>query len=178
MLWKGRFVNPPRRMDTLWIVSAFLMLAAVVFLVMIVSVWHSFSAPSRVQFLGNINMAIEKARRERKPILLDVHSDDSVWCVRMNREVYSRADIASMLSRDFVPLQLNPERSRKSRAFCRRLGFKTYPFVMVIDSRGNEITRITDYVPADEFVDTVVEARQRAMVMETVPALPEANSKQ
>jgi thioredoxin-related protein len=168
-MWSGRFVVSSRRVDTLGIVSAFLMLAAVLAVAFMVSLWHAVSPQSKVPFLGNIRMAVEKARKEGKPILLDVHSDDNVWCVRMNREVYSHSDVAEMLGREFVPLQLTPGTSRRSRDFCRKYGFKAYPMVLVLDTKGNELARVTEYLPADEFLETLMEARVRAAMSQAPP---------
>jgi uncharacterized protein YyaL (SSP411 family) len=53
--------------------------------------------------------AFARARREGKPIFLSVGYFSCYWCHVMEREVFSRPDLAELLNRDFVSIKVDRE---------------------------------------------------------------------
>ncbi len=53
--------------------------------------------------------AIEKARRENKPIFLSVGYSTCHWCHVMERESFSNRDVAAMLNANFIPVLVDRE---------------------------------------------------------------------
>ncbi|MCC7241484.1 MAG: thioredoxin domain-containing protein [Acidobacteria bacterium] len=53
--------------------------------------------------------AIEKARRENKPIFLSVGYSTCYWCHVAEREIYSNPDIAALMNRWFVNIKVDRE---------------------------------------------------------------------
>ncbi|MHC4916506.1 MAG: DUF255 domain-containing protein [Planctomycetota bacterium] len=53
--------------------------------------------------------ALEKARREKKPIFLSVGYSTCHWCHVMERESFERRDVAELLNRHFVPVKVDRE---------------------------------------------------------------------
>src|SRR5205823_6065945 len=52
---------------------------------------------------------LREASGAKRPILVDVYTNWCGWCKRMDRDVYSRADVQDYLSRRFVLIKLNAE---------------------------------------------------------------------
>lgn len=52
---------------------------------------------------------LKKAKAEDKIILVDVYTTWCGWCVRMDKDTYSKDSIQKLLSDHFVPIKINPE---------------------------------------------------------------------
>src|SRR6185369_5099727 len=52
---------------------------------------------------------LKEAKRTNRPVLVDVYTDWCGWCKRMDRDVYSRADVRDYLNQHFVTVRLNAE---------------------------------------------------------------------
>jgi len=55
------------------------------------------------------NEAFERARREHKPVFLSIGYYTCHWCHVMERESYSNAEIAAVLSQYFVVIKVDRE---------------------------------------------------------------------
>ena len=53
--------------------------------------------------------AIEKSKKEKRKIFIDVYTDWCGWCKVMDRQTFSQADIAKYLNEKFYPVKLNAE---------------------------------------------------------------------
>lgn len=104
---------------------------------------------------------MREARATGKPVLVDVYTNWCGWCKRLDRDVYSRADVQGYLSRKVVPIKLNAEgreaaswqgQSHSSRSLAGKLGVKGYPTILFFDAKGGSLGGVSRYVPPDEMM--------------------------
>jgi len=138
----------PRRVAPLATLAALLSLAAPVF------------AAEGAEWL-EWNQGLAEAKSKDKPVLVDVYTDWCGWCRRMDREVYSRADVRASLAKRFVTVKLNAEAddaaSYRGKDFTSRSlasGFRVtgYPTTVFLRANGDHIVNVPGYIPADRFL--------------------------
>ena len=104
---------------------------------------------------------LREAGATRRPLLVDVYTDWCGWCKRMDREVYSRADVQDYLSRKFVVVKLNAEsddaarfqgRTFTSRSLAAYFGVSGYPTTVFLDAKGAPLGNLPGYAPPDNFL--------------------------
>ena len=106
------------------------------------------SAPARCQGIawgGNYEKAFERAQSEAKPVLADFGATWCEPCAVMDRDVWSRADVAAAAAR-FVVVKIDID----VRAdLVRTLGLEGAPTLILADPWGREIVRKVGYAPAE-----------------------------
>ena len=104
---------------------------------------------------------LAEAGKTGRPVLVDVYTDWCGWCKRMDREVYSRADVQGYLAKRFVVVKLNAEsnesasfegKSYTSRTLAARFGVTGYPTTIFLSGKGAHLGNVPGYVPADKFL--------------------------
>ena len=97
--------------------------------------------------------ALERARNEGKPVLVNFYADWCVWCKRLESTTLRDAKVASVLQNKVVPLSLNVEGDGKELSNEYRVD--GLPTIIVLDADGREIGRIPGYMPPDSFLKRV-----------------------
>lgn len=101
------------------------------------------------------------ASRKSQPVLVDVYTDWCGWCKRMDKDVYSRADVRDYLSSHFVTIKLNAEdqaaathegRRYTSRTLAAKFGVTGYPTTVFLRPNGERLVNVPGYLPADRFL--------------------------
>ena len=109
----------------------------------------------------NWNTGLSAAASTGKPVLVDVHTDWCTWCKRMDRDVYSRADVREYLERKFVTIKLNAEsdesvnyggHSMTARALASTLNVTGYPTSIFLTRSGDHLANVPGYLPADRLL--------------------------
>ena len=104
---------------------------------------------------------LREAGASGRPVLVDVYTDWCGWCKRMDRDVYSRADVQAYLARKFVIVKLNAEsndparyegRDYTSRTLAARFGVTGYPTTMFLSAKGAHLGNVPGYSPPDDFL--------------------------
>ena len=104
---------------------------------------------------------VSEAARLGRPVLVDVYTDWCGWCKRMDRDVYSRADVQEYLARRFVVVKLDAESraparyqgsTLTSRSLATRLGATGYPTTVFLGAKGAALGSLPGYIPADRFL--------------------------
>jgi hypothetical protein len=105
--------------------------------------WHEWGAE-----------AFEKAKRENKPVLLDIGAVWCHWCHVMDRESYEDAETAKVLNEHFVAVKVDRDErpdvdSRYQAAVATISGQGGWPLTAFLTSDGKPFFGGT-YFPADE----------------------------
>ena len=107
------------------------------------------------------NAGLKRAAEVQRPVLVDVYTDWCGWCKRMDRDVYSRAEIRDYLGRHFVTVRLNAEsadpasyagRQYNGRTLAMKFGISGYPTTVFLRAGGEHLVNVPGYVPADQFL--------------------------
>lgn len=130
---------------------------------------------SSISFGSNITNALTQGQRLDKPVMVDVYTDWCTWCKKLDRDVYTRPDVAAALN-DFVAVKVNPETDPEARAFAEKMKVEGYPTILFLNAKGEEVHRIGGYVDGPEFVRQTEVAYQRATgkTLPNEPLLPTA----
>ena len=103
---------------------------------------------------------LREARQSGRPVLVDVYTDWCGFCRRMDREVYSRADVREYLESRFVPIKLDAEsdaaaqyegRSWTYRSLAARFRVTGYPTTVFLKPTGQHVINVPGYIPPERF---------------------------
>jgi thiol:disulfide interchange protein len=117
-------------------------------------------ATVEVAWESEMPAALERARNEGKPVLVNFYADWCVWCKRLETTTLRDANVASVLQNKVVPLSLNVEGDGKELSNEYRVD--GLPTIIVLDAGGRELGRIPGYMPPDSFLERVEDFIQQS----------------
>lgn len=91
----------------------------------------------------------EKAAKEKKPILLDIHGVWCHWCHVMDQTSYSDPEVIEIINKDFIPVKVDTD---KGPDINNRYNQGGWPSTVFLTPTGQIITGAT-YVPPDSLKD-------------------------
>jgi thiol:disulfide interchange protein len=106
---------------------------------------------AELQWQDDYDKALAAAKSAKKIVMLDLYTDWCGWCKKLDKDVYANADVKAKLTKDFVTLKINPEKSKKGMELARNFGTRGYPHIVFVDADGKKISEVTGYIPADKF---------------------------
>ena len=104
-------------------------------------------------------VAIERAQRDGKWVLVDVYASWCVPCQKMDSEVYPRDEVGRAVSAGFVALRRDGE-SGEGLAIAQRYHVVGFPTLLVLDGKGVEIDRMMGGLSASELVLKLTRMRE------------------
>jgi thiol:disulfide interchange protein len=106
-----------------------------------------------VRWEKDFSAALERARKEHKPVLVNFYADWCVWCKRLESTTLRDGKVASMLQNQMVPISLNVEGD--GRELSNQYRVDGLPTILVLDGDGRELGRIPGYMPPAGFLEQV-----------------------
>jgi thiol:disulfide interchange protein len=106
-----------------------------------------------VTWAQDMDDALERARAENKAVVVNFYADWCVWCQRMESTTLRDANVASLLSEQVVPVNLDVDGDGKE--LSNDFGVEALPTVLVLDTEGREIGRIPGYMPPAGFLEAL-----------------------
>ncbi|MFQ5603157.1 MAG: thioredoxin family protein [bacterium] len=103
----------------------------------------------------------EQAQKENKVLVVDFYTDWCHWCKVMDKETYGNKAVIDFASENVIMAKIDAETNKKfkfldgkysGRELTRKFGITGFPATVFIDSKGEPITRVPGYIPADKFV--------------------------
>jgi thioredoxin-related protein len=107
------------------------------------------------------NDGLEAARKNGKPVIVDVYTDWCGWCKRMDAEVYARPEVSDYMAKHFVAVRLNAESGElatweggnyTARRLAATFGVSGYPTTIFFASSGDHLANVPGYLPRDRFM--------------------------
>jgi uncharacterized protein YyaL (SSP411 family) len=100
--------------------------------------------------------ALEKARRENKPLLLSIGYSACHWCHVMARESFEDTEVAALINRDFVPVKVDrEERPDLDQIYMRAVQAMTgsggWPMTVFLLPDATPFFAGTYFPPSDRF---------------------------
>jgi len=93
--------------------------------------------------------SFQKAAKEKKPILLDIHGVWCHWCHVMDQTSYSDPEVIEIVNKDFIPIKVDTD---KSPDINKRYNQGGWPSTVFLTPTGQIITGTT-YIPPDSLKD-------------------------
>jgi len=105
-------------------------------------------------YLTSFEAGKEKAVAEKKPLLVKFTGSD--WCppcIKLHEEVFSKSSFKKSVEKDFVVVVLDfpkktklpEEEAAANKEVARRYGLKSYPTVLLMDSKGKVFKSMSGY---------------------------------
>jgi protein disulfide-isomerase len=107
-------------------------------------------------WLDNFEAAKKQAAAEKKHVLLDfTGSDWCSWCVKIDKEIFAKADFKEFSAAHLVLLELDfptgkeqpAELKSQNQALQRQYKVEGYPTLVLLDPAGKEVTRWVGFKP-------------------------------
>ncbi len=108
------------------------------------------STLSSITWLDDFAEAVTVARKQRKPILIDVYQDDCGGCDKLDDETFADPDVVREIASRFVPLKLDLFQDRE---FTRQHQVFWTPTILVADRGGRVRYTSPNFLPPGEFLD-------------------------
>ncbi|HEX8076396.1 MAG TPA: thioredoxin family protein [Chthoniobacterales bacterium] len=99
-------------------------------------------------WLTDLKQAQEEAKANKKLVLLDfTGSDWCGYCIKLDREVFSRPEFKDYASKNFVLVEIDFPRAKEQSATERRqnfelqdrFGIQGYPTIVILDPEGKKV---------------------------------------
>ena len=95
----------------------------------------------------DLDKALEKAKTEKKSVLIEVTGSD--WCppcIAMRKNVFSKKEFVEAASKDFILVELDfpkgdPDLKKRNEPLAKKYKIEGYPTVILLDSDGKEFSR-------------------------------------
>src|ERR1044071_5705216 len=136
----------------------FLVATVVVIAAISAAVMTIHSTPATITWERDYDKAIQRAAAEKKLIIADMFTDWCVLCKKMDAETYADPQLIKNIANKYVWLKLNTETEEDGKRLQQEFAILTYPTTLVLDSQGQEVDRIGQFLNADAFTETVQSA--------------------
>lgn len=113
----------------------------------------------------SFNEGMEKAGREKKPVIIDFYTAWCKWCKVMDRQTFSDPEVKKYLDENFVTIRIDAENKKEQLLYkgdkftpaSLTIYFKVrgYPSLAYLDSEGELVTVIAGFKQANEFLPTL-----------------------
>jgi thioredoxin-related protein len=121
------------------------------------------SGAEQLTWIHNFDQAKQAAKKTSKCIFVDVFADWCTWCKVLDQEVYPSPDFINFM-KNYIPTKIDAEDKGDGERFAARFEVETLPTLIVTDSDGKLILRISGFRKTDQLIkeiDTVQRLRAR-----------------
>ena len=108
------------------------------------------------------NEGLTKAGKENKAVLIDFYTDWCHWCKVMDEKTFRDKAVEKKLKERFVTVRVNAESMNEKVTYrnqtfsnpqlTRSFGVTGYPSLAFLTAKGDPITVVPGYVPAENFL--------------------------
>jgi thiol:disulfide interchange protein len=120
------------------------------------------SARADLSWEQNYDTALQKAQKENKMVMVDVYTDWCGWCKKLDKDAYSNKDVTAKLSKEFISVKINPEKTAANAKLAKQFGVNGYPHIAFVDKTGKKVAEIVGYLPADQFLKRLNQISEQA----------------
>ncbi|MBK8977454.1 MAG: DUF255 domain-containing protein [Planctomycetes bacterium] len=106
----------------------------------------------------SLDEALERARKENKPLLVDFETDWCIWCKVLDTLTYPDAEVAAYVEANFIPVKVNAELLVED--LTGRYEVRGYPGMPVIAPDGEKIDALSGFQPPSAFLESLRKARE------------------
>jgi TolA-binding protein len=111
-------------------------------------------ADGKVNWYSSFDKALADAKKNSKPIFVDVYTDWCTWCHKLDADVYSTPQFAEAMQ-NYIPVKLNAEDEKEGTRFAEKYQVDGFPMLIVTDSGGAVTNRIGGYMEADALIKDI-----------------------
>ncbi|MGB1205123.1 MAG: thioredoxin family protein [Chitinophagales bacterium] len=93
-----------------------------------------------------------KAKIEKKPIILDFYADWCRPCKQMDRESLANEEVAAYIKENYIAYKVDTE---KEKEIAENFKVENLPAFVFLDHNGQEIGRVSSYLTKEAFFKTL-----------------------
>jgi thiol-disulfide isomerase/thioredoxin len=113
--------------------------------------------PASIHWEKNFDEAMKRARREKKPVIVDFWADWCGWCHRLDSTTYADPIVAEK-AKDFVAVKVDTEGGHRDREVRDRYRVNNLPTIVFLTPNGRQILRVNGFQGPGRFPRTLEEA--------------------
>lgn len=127
----------------------------VLFVFLFTSCNNGQSSSDKLNWNGNLEKAVEQAKKENKTVLVNfTGSDWCIWCKRLSSEVFQQKEFEEYAKKSLVLVMLDfpkdIEQTQETKAYnntlAQKYGIQGFPTILLIDGQGKLVAQ-TGYQP-------------------------------
>lgn len=126
--------------------------------VILFAIFYLFSLPlyaknkSEIQWSSWSDFNFELAKKEKRFVILDLQAAGCHWCHMMDAKTYHNPAVVHMIQQYFIPIRIDQD-SRPD--LSKRYQDYGWPATIIFNANGQEVAKLTGYIPKDEFLKTL-----------------------
>ena len=121
----------------------------------------------KAPYVEDFAKAKEMAAEGNKPIIIDFYTDWCTWCKKFDKEQMITEAAINYFTNEVVMAKVNAE---VDTVLAREFGVRGYPTFVLTSSSGEEIDRVSGYLPIDEFIKTMSDYQKGIGTLQAVLA--------
>lgn len=122
-------------------------------------------ASAQVKWETDLKVALERAQKENKPVLVDAYTDWCKWCIVLKEKTFPAPEAVTALSA-VVPLSLrlqdNNFKSTDTYGAMAKYRIDAFPTLLMLDAKGNLLARTEGYLEPKPFAAWVTASARLA----------------
>jgi thiol:disulfide interchange protein len=144
----GFFGTGGRKIEKIWTsASLYRVMKRILTTIAVFAATAAFAAAGLEGWMDNLDKALEKAKKENKPLLVEFTGSD--WCPpckMMRRNVFSKKAFVEAASKKWILVEVDsprgkPEVARKNQPLFQKYKITGVPTVILMDKNGKEFNR-------------------------------------
>ncbi len=110
-----------------------------------------------VKSIADVNAAVKQASAQGKTVMMDFYADWCIECKRMERNVFSDAEVQAALANSVLIKADLTANDATDTALIKHFNLFGPPAILFFDLQGKELTahRVIGYMPADDFLQNL-----------------------
>ncbi len=100
----------------------------------------------------NMHAALNRSRRENKPVLLEFFNPQCIGCMQMEEVTFPNAKVTQFINDNLTPLRLQYD----GEPFASDYNIKWTPTILTLDHEGKEHHRMVGFLPPEEFLPALL----------------------
>jgi protein disulfide-isomerase len=122
-----------------------------------------------LQWTTDLPKAQAQAKEEHKLVMLDfTGSDWCGWCIKLNRDVFSKPEFAKYAKDNLVLVEVDFPRNKKQTAeqkkanadLAAKYKIQGYPTIIVLNGDGKQVGELNYTPSAKDFIDKLAECKK------------------
>lgn len=105
------------------------------------------------------NEILTKAKKENKPVFLDISASWCGYCKRMKANVFTNPEVAKLYNASFINVSVDGEKGEGIQ-LAKKYGVKGYPTFVFLNPDGSLAFQTYGYHKPEEFLELAKKAQQ------------------
>lgn len=91
----------------------------------------------------------------KKYVIADFYTDWCGWCKVLDQQTFHNAEVQSYMAKNVVCMKVNSEDNKMGTTLSEKFEVSGWPTVIIFDPLGQEVDRISGFMPAPQFLKWV-----------------------